>query len=118
MNLMNMSKINEVLTATILYSIISYILQLPKLYVGILIAIATTQINRVLPQNYKHTLVLYIPLVAFTIEYPSITVPLMIGYTSDIHVSIVKEGMQTLISIQDYCIYWTEELYGEQFKKG
>ena len=49
MNLMNMSKINEMLTATILYSIISYILQLPKLYVGILIAIATTQINRVLP---------------------------------------------------------------------
>lgn len=75
-----MTKINEVLTAVILYCIFSYILQLPNLYTGILISAMATQINLILPKDYRHTLILVIPMMAFSIEYPNITIPLTIGY--------------------------------------
>ncbi|MBO7718815.1 MAG: hypothetical protein J6S29_01535 [Methanosphaera sp.] len=88
-----MTKINEVLTAVILYCIFSYILQLPNLYTGILISAMATQINLILPKDYRHTLILVIPMMAFSIEYPNITIPLTIGYLSSIFISLLsKEG--------------------------
>ncbi|MDO5825504.1 MAG: hypothetical protein Q4Q22_03915 [Methanosphaera sp.] len=97
-----MTKINEALTAVILYSIMSYMLQLPNMYLGILISITATQINLLLPQNYKHTLLIYIPMMAFTLEYPNVTVPLMIGYTSTIFISLLsKEGCKLLYPIKN-----------------
>jgi hypothetical protein len=97
-----MTKINEVLTAVILYSIISYMLQLPHLYTGILIAVIATQINLMLPSDYKHTLLLYVPLMAFTLEYPSITIPLMVGYTATIFISLLsKNGCKLLYPIKN-----------------
>lgn len=97
-----MTKINEALTAVILYSIMSYMLQLPNLYLGIMISITATQINLLLPQNYKHTLLIYIPMMAFTLEYPNVTVPLMIGYTSTIFISLLsKEGCKLLYPIKN-----------------
>lgn len=88
-----MTKINEVLTAVILYCIFSYILQLPNLYTGIFISAMATQINLILPKDYRHTLILVIPMMAFSIEYPNITIPLTIGYLSSIFISLLsKEG--------------------------
>lgn len=92
-----MTKINEVLTAVTFYCIFSYILQLPNLYTGILISVIATQINLILPKDYKHTLIMYVPMMVFTIEYPHITMPLMIGYASTIFISLLsKEGCKLL----------------------
>lgn len=97
-----MSKINEVLTAVILYCIISYILNLPNLYTGILLSITATQINLVLPDNYKHTLLLYIPMLVFMFKYPSVMIPLIIGYTAVIFISLLsKNGCKLLYPIRN-----------------
>ena len=96
-----MTKINEVLTAVILYSIISYILKLPSLYTGILIAIIATQINLILPQNYKHTLLLYLPILTVGLAYPNMALPLMVGYTATLFISLLsKEGCKLLYPIK------------------
>ena len=96
-----MTKINEVLTSVILYSIISYILKLPGLYTGILIAIMATQVNLILPQNYKHTLLLYLPILIVGLKYPNIALPLMVGYTATLFISLLsKEGCKLLYPIK------------------
>lgn len=98
----NMTKINEILTSIILYSLISYILQLPYFYYGLLFTIIGTQINLALPKNYKHTILLYIPLLIFTTNYPIITVPLMTGYTSSIFISLLsKNGCKLLYPLKN-----------------
>lgn len=97
-----MTKINEVLTSIILYSLISYILQLPYFYYGLLFTIIGTQINLILPRNYKHTLLLCIPLLIFTNTYPAITIPLIIGYTSSIFINLLsKNGCKLLYPLKD-----------------
>lgn len=96
-----MTKINEVLTSIILYALISYILQLPYFYYGLLFTIIGTQINLILPKNYKHTMLLYLPLLIFTGTYPSITIPLMIGYTSSIFIGLLsKNGCKLLYPLK------------------
>ncbi len=97
-----MSKINEILTAIILYSIISYILLLPNIEYGLLLAVLGSQINILLPKNYKHTLILYIPMIILVIAYPSVTMPIMIGYTSSIFISLLsKNGCKLLYPIRE-----------------
>ncbi len=100
--MIKMSKINESLTAIILYLLISYILGLPNMEYGILIAVLGSQINIILPKNYKHTLILYIPMSILTITYPAVMVPTMIGYASSIFISLLsKNGCKLLYPIRE-----------------
>ncbi len=51
----------------------------------------------VLPKDYKYSLVVYIPLVAFTLTYPAVTIPLMIGFSASILIRLLsKEGCKLL----------------------
>ena len=96
-----MSKINEILTAIILYSVISYIMTLPNLEYSLILAILGSQINILLPKNYKHTLIHYIPLSMLLIIYPQIILPITIGYTSSIFISLLsKDGCKLLYPIK------------------
>ena len=100
--MITMSKINESLTAIILYLLISYILRLPNMEYGILLAVLGSQINILLPENYKHTLVHYIPLSIISITYPALTIPIMIGYASSIFISLLsKNGCKLLYPIKE-----------------
>ncbi len=92
-----MSKINEILAAAILYCLISYILYLPNIEYGLLLSIVGSQINILLPDNYKHTLLLYLPLIMLSLFYPVIFVPVGVGYTASIFISLLsKEGCKLL----------------------
>lgn len=96
-----MSKINEILTAIILYSVISYIMTLPNLEYSLILAILGSQINILLPKNYKHTLIHYIPLSILLIIYPQIILPIIIGYTSSIFISLLsKDGCKLLYPLK------------------
>lgn len=97
-----MSKINEILTSIILYCIISYILSLPNIEYSLLLAILGSQINILLPDNYKQTILLYIPLYILSLVYPLIAIPLMTGYTSTIFISLLsKNGIKLLYPIRE-----------------
>ena len=97
-----MSKINEILTAIILYALISYILMLPNLEYGLLLAILGSQVNILLTDNYKHTLLLYIPLALISLFYPAILIPVMIGYTASIFIALLsKNGCKLLYPIKE-----------------
>ncbi len=92
-----MHNINKVLSSVILYSILSYIFTLPSFATGVLFTIIGTQISMVLPKNYKYSLVVFVPLIAFSLEYPAVTVPLMIGFASSIFIRLLsKEGCKLL----------------------
>ena len=92
-----MSNINELLTSIILYCIISYILKLPHFYHGLLFTVIGSQISMILPENYRNSLIIYIPIIAFTIVYPIIMIPLAIGFTSSIFISLLsKKGCKLL----------------------
>lgn len=93
----NMTKINEILTSIILYSIISYILGLNHLEMGLLFAVLGSQANILLPQNYKHTLFLVMPLSIVTLLYPTIFFPVTIGYISSIFISLLSKNGCKLI---------------------
>lgn len=96
-----MSKINEILTAIILYSVISYIMTLPNLEYSLILTILGSQINILLPKNYKHTLIHYIPLSILLIIYPQIMLPIIIGYTSSIFISLLsKDGCKLLYPLK------------------
>lgn len=97
----NMSKINEILTAIILYSLISYILALPNLEYGLIISIFASQLNILLPKNYKHTLIHYIPLSILLIIYPQIIIPVMVGYASSIFITLLsKKGCKLFYPVK------------------
>lgn len=99
--MINMTKINEILTSIILYSTISYILTLPHLEYGLIITILASQLNILLPENYKHTLINYIPLSILIIPYPQIITPIIIGYTSSIFIALLsKNGCKLLYPIK------------------
>lgn len=99
--MMHMTKINEILTSIILYSIISYILTLPNLEYGLIITVLASQLNILLPKNYKHTLIHYIPLSIILILYPQIIIPTIIGYTSSIFIALLsKNGCKLLYPIK------------------
>lgn len=97
-----MSKINEILTSTILYLIISYILFLPNMEYGILLAILGSQINILLPRNYRHTLFLHMPLLIMSTLFPTIIIPLTVGYTSSIFIELLsKNGCKLLYPLKE-----------------
>ena len=92
-----MSKINEILTSVVLYSLISYILNLPNFEYGILLAILGSQINILLPQNYKHSLIVLIPMYLLSLFYPAILIPMMIGYSSSIFIGLLSKNACKLL---------------------
>ena len=97
-----MSKINEILTSVVLYSIISYILNLPNLGYALLLAILGSQINLLLPRNYKHSLMFFIPMYVLSLAYPAIIIPVMIGYMSSILIGLMsKNGCKLLYPIRE-----------------
>jgi len=101
LHVITMTKVNEVLTAVILYAMASYILSLPNFTTGLLFAVLATQINLALPENYKHTLLSYLPLMVFSYTYAAITVPMMIGYTATIFINLLsKNGCKLLYPIR------------------
>lgn len=92
-----MSKINEILTSTVLYSIISYLLNLPNFEYGLLLAVLGSQINILLPENYKHSLIFFIPMSVLSLLYPAVMIPLMIGYTSSILIGLLSKNSCKLL---------------------
>jgi hypothetical protein len=92
-----MSKINEILTSVVLYSILSYILNLPNFEYGLLLALVGSQINILLPKNYKHTLIFFIPLYILSLLYPTIIIPIMVGYSSSILIGLISKNACKLL---------------------
>ncbi|OED29922.1 hypothetical protein [Methanosphaera sp. WGK6] len=93
-----MSKnINSFLTSIILYCLISYLLELPYLLTGLLFTIIGSQLELLLPRNYKQSIIIIIPIMAFSIIYPIIGIPVIIGYISSIITALVsKNGCKLL----------------------
>lgn len=97
-----MSKINEILTSIILYCLVSYLLSLPNIEYSLLLAVLGSQINIILPDNYKQTLLVYIPLYVLSLAYPAVAIPLMTGYTATIFISLLsKDACKLLYPIRE-----------------
>lgn len=97
-----MTKINEILTSIILYSLISYLLALPNLEYSLIITVLASQINILLPKNYRHTLLLYVPIAGLMIFRPMQAIPVMVGYASSILIALLsKEGCKLIYPIKN-----------------
>ncbi len=97
-----MSNLNNILAAIILYSLLSYILKLPQLFTGILFAIIGSQITIITPKKYKNTLLFIIPLSIVAVWYPSLMIPIIIGYLSAILIELLsKNGCRLLYPLSD-----------------
>ncbi|MDO5851666.1 MAG: hypothetical protein Q4Q23_04185 [Methanobacteriaceae archaeon] len=83
------NKINNLLLAIFLYTLISYILQLPQLSLSILYASIGSQIIILIPEKYKNTLLIIVPMILLIDLYPMIIVPLIIGYLSTILMNLL-----------------------------
>lgn len=92
-----MTKINETLTSVVLYSILSYILNLPNFEYGLLLAILGSQINILLPESYRHSLMLFVPMYVLSLLYPAILIPIMIGYSSSILIGLLSKNSCKLL---------------------
>lgn len=86
------NNINSLLTSIVIYSLISYLLSLPAWLTGTIFAIVGSQINQILPENYKSTLICLIPLAIASYWYPIIFLPVAIGYVSSILVALLSKG--------------------------
>ncbi|MCD7781893.1 MAG: hypothetical protein LUG89_04290 [Methanosphaera sp.] len=92
-----MNNLNKVLSAVILYCIISYTFKLPNLELGLLFSILSSQISMILPGNYKTSLIVYLPLIAFIPVYPTVMVASIVGYTASLLIDILsKKGCKLL----------------------
>lgn len=86
------NNINSLLTSIVIYSLISYLLSLPAWLTGTIFAIVGSQINQILPENYKSTLICLIPIAIASYWYPIIFLPVAIGYVSSILVALLSKG--------------------------
>lgn len=92
-----MSKINEILTSVVLYSIISYLLSLPNFEYGLLLTVLGSQINILLPKNYKYSLIFFIPMCVLSVAYPAIIIPVIVGYSSSILIGLLSKNACKLL---------------------
>lgn len=88
----NIRQLNSLLISVIMYTLISYLLELPSLPVGLIFTVIGSQINILLPENYKHSLVILIPLLAFSIIYPLVFIPVSIGCLSGIFTGLISRN--------------------------
>ena len=86
------NNINSLLTSIVIYSLISYLLSLPAWLTGTIFAIVGSQINQILPENYKSTLICLIPIAIASYWYPIIFLPVAIGYVSSILEALLSKG--------------------------
>ena len=93
---------NSFLSSIVIYSLTSYLLCLPSWLTGVIFAIIGSQINQILPTNYKSSLVCLVPLTCFAYQYPIIFIPLSIGFISSILIALLsKGGCRLLYPIRD-----------------
>lgn len=90
-----MSNINELLASVVLYSLISYLLNIPDFLVGLIFATIASQISTILPSNYKTSLLVFIPIIIFSIKYPTIMIALTVGNTDNIHTYFTNQEKNT-----------------------
>lgn len=96
-----MSNLNELLAAVVLYSLFSYLLNLPDYFIGILTAVVGSQISTILPHNFKTSFLVYIPLIILSFRCLNITVGLIIGYSASIFICLLsKRGCKLLYPIK------------------
>lgn len=84
--------LNYLLVAIVLYCLVSYLLSLPAWPTGVIFAVIGSQINILLPENYKSSLLCLLPLAVATYWYPVIFIPLIVGLTSSILVMLLGKG--------------------------
>lgn len=83
---------NSLLASIVLYCLVSYLLCLPGWLTGVIFAIVGSQINQVLPENYRNSLICVLPLVVACYWYPIIFLPLTIGFLSSLLVALLSKG--------------------------
>ena len=86
------NNINSFLASIVIYCLVSYLCSLPGWITGVVFAVVGSQINLVLPDDYKSSLVCLVPLVVAGIWYPIIFLPLGIGFASSILVGLLGKG--------------------------
>lgn len=83
---------NSFLTSIVIYSLISYLLCLPSWLTGVVFAVIGSQINQILPTNYRSSLICLIPLLVFAYKYPVVFIPVCIGFISSILIALFSKG--------------------------
>ena len=83
---------NSLLAGIVLYCLVSYLLCLPGWLVGIIFAVIGSQINLVLPENYRNSLLCVLPWGVACYWYPIIFLPIMIGFLASVLVALLSKG--------------------------
>ena len=83
---------NSLLAGIVLYCLVSYLLCLPGWLVGIIFAVIGSQINLVLPENYRNSLLCVLPWGVACYWYPIIFLPIMIGFLAGVLVALLSKG--------------------------
>lgn len=83
---------NSLLIAVVIYSLFSYLLCLPGWLTGVVFAVIGSQINIVLPGNYRSSLMVLLPLLVGAYWYPIIFLPVCIGFIGSILIGLLSKG--------------------------
>lgn len=96
-----MSNLNELFAAVVLYSLFSFLFNLPDYFIGLLTAIVGSQISTILPHNFRTSFLVYIPFIILSFWCLNITVGLMIGYSASIFICLLsKHGCKLFYPIK------------------
>ena len=86
------NNINSMLAAIVIYSLVSYLLCLPGWITGVVFAVIGSQINQLIPGDYRNSLLWILPLALASYWYPIIFLPIAIGFTSSILIALLSKG--------------------------
>ena len=71
----NVNNTNSLLCSVVIYSLVSYLCCLPGWLTGVVFAVLGSQLNMILPENYRNSLICLIPLAVASYWYPIIFLP-------------------------------------------
>ena len=86
------NNINSLLASIVIYSLVSYLLCLPGWLTGTVFAVIGSQLSMVIPDNYRYSLVMLVPLLVAAFWYPIIFLPVCIGFVSSILIALLSKG--------------------------
>lgn len=88
----NINNTNSLLCSVVIYSLVSYLCCLPGWLTGVVFAVLGSQLNMVLPENYRNSLICIIPLAVASYWYPIIFLPVAVGFLSSILIGLLSRG--------------------------
>lgn len=92
-----MRYVNSFLSTITVYCLISYLLRLPDLLLSLVFAVVGSQISGILPENYKNSIFIFVPVFILILIYPLVFIPFAVGYACCIFINLLGKNACKLL---------------------